>query len=160
MSPGKVPPAAGSTRGGPKAIYPNLLRLASRAHFEAGGANKEAGSSPASSYPRAPYRERTSRLGERFLPKLGPAYLPVRTPILLMLAGPRHAHFNNSRSAALHDNLVVDKLRPAAGIFHPVLAVARRAGWLAHAMEQQKTGCLIRPSSAHIGPVPASAGSA
>jgi citrate synthase len=35
--------------------------------------------------------------------------------------------------------------------------VARCAGWLAHAMEQQSTGRLIRPSSAYVGPVPAGA---
>jgi citrate synthase len=39
----------------------------------------------------------------------------------------------------------------------PVFAVARGAGWLAHAMEQQKEGRLIRPSSAYIGPLPAGA---
>src|SRR6266404_1264477 len=115
MSPGKDPPPAGSTRGGSKANYPSLVRLASRAHFEAGSANKEAGSSPASSYPRARHRKRASRLGERFLPKLGPAYLPAREAILLMPAGPRHAHFNNFRSA-LHNNSSVTKRRLAAGI--------------------------------------------
>jgi citrate synthase len=41
--------------------------------------------------------------------------------------------------------------------FMPVFAVARCAGWLAHAMEQQKEGRLVRPSSAYIGPVPAAA---
>jgi citrate synthase len=39
----------------------------------------------------------------------------------------------------------------------PVFAVARGAGWLAHAMEQQVEGRLIRPSSAYIGPLPADA---
>jgi citrate synthase len=38
--------------------------------------------------------------------------------------------------------------------FTPVFAVARCAGWLAHGMEQQKEGRLVRPSSAYIGPVP------
>jgi citrate synthase len=41
--------------------------------------------------------------------------------------------------------------------FTPVFAVARCAGWLAHAMEQQKEGRLVRPSSAYIGPIPAGA---
>ncbi|MEI7710941.1 MAG: citrate/2-methylcitrate synthase [Rhodospirillales bacterium] len=36
--------------------------------------------------------------------------------------------------------------------FTPVFAVCRVAGWLAHAMEQQKTGRMIRPTSAYIGP--------
>src|SRR5262249_10328433 len=39
----------------------------------------------------------------------------------------------------------------------PVFSVARGAGWLAHAMEQRREGRLVRPSSAYIGPVPASA---
>src|SRR5260370_39600473 len=95
MSPGKDPPPAGSTRAGSKAINPSLVRLASRAHFEAGGANKEAGSSPASSYPRTRRRKRASRLGERFLPELGPAYLPARATILLILAGARPAPFTD-----------------------------------------------------------------
>ncbi|WP_158931778.1 citrate synthase [Acidisphaera sp. S103] len=33
-----------------------------------------------------------------------------------------------------------------------VFAVSRGAGWLAHAMEQQKTGRMIRPTSAYVGP--------
>jgi citrate synthase len=44
--------------------------------------------------------------------------------------------------------------RPA---FMPVFAVARCAGWLAHAMEQRQTGRLIRPVSAYVGPRPAGA---
>jgi citrate synthase len=36
--------------------------------------------------------------------------------------------------------------------FTPVFALARSAGWLAHAMEQQKTGRLIRPAARYIGP--------
>jgi citrate synthase len=38
--------------------------------------------------------------------------------------------------------------------FTPVFAVARCAAWLSHAMEQQKTGRMIRPASTYIGPVP------
>lgn len=41
--------------------------------------------------------------------------------------------------------------------FMPVFAVARCAGWLAHALEQQKENRLVRPSAAYVGPVPASA---
>jgi citrate synthase len=67
---------------------------------------------------------------------------------------------------ALQPNVEINAalLLDAVGIpreaFTPVFAVARCAGWLAHAMEQQKTGRLIRPTSAYIGPVPASASTA
>jgi citrate synthase len=33
-------------------------------------------------------------------------------------------------------------------------AWARAADWLAHAMEQQREGRLVRPSSAYVGPRP------
>ncbi len=36
--------------------------------------------------------------------------------------------------------------------FTPVFALARIPGWLAHAMEQQQTGRLIRPDATYIGP--------
>jgi citrate synthase len=63
---------------------------------------------------------------------------------------------------ALQPNVEINAalLLDAVGIpreaFTPVFAVSRCAGWLAHAMEQQRSGRLIRPSSAYIGPVPAS----
>jgi len=41
--------------------------------------------------------------------------------------------------------------------FTPVFALARSIGWLAHALEQQKTGRLIRPAAAYIGPLPQAA---
>jgi len=50
-------------------------------------------------------------------------------------------------------------LLDAAGLprdaFMPVFAISRCAGWLAHAMEQQREGRLVRPTSAYIGPSPA-----
>jgi citrate synthase len=36
--------------------------------------------------------------------------------------------------------------------FTPVFAVCRCAGWIAHALEQRKTGRLIRPASKYVGP--------
>jgi citrate synthase len=53
--------------------------------------------------------------------------------------------------------LLLDAVGLPREAFTPVFAVARCAGWLAHAMEQQQVGRLIRPSSAYIGPVPAGA---
>jgi len=54
--------------------------------------------------------------------------------------------------------LLLDAVGLPRDAFMPVFAVARCAGWLAHAMEQQKSDRLIRPSSAYIGPRPAPAG--
>ena len=50
--------------------------------------------------------------------------------------------------------LLLDAVGLPRDAFTPVFAVARGAGWLAHAMEQQTTGRLIRPSSAYVGPRP------
>ena len=53
--------------------------------------------------------------------------------------------------------LLLDAVGFPRDAFMPVFAVARAAGWVAHAMEQQKGGRLVRPSSAYIGPVPPNA---
>lgn len=39
-------------------------------------------------------------------------------------------------------------------LFTPTFAVARVAGWLAHVMEQQESGRLIRPRARYVGPLP------
>jgi citrate synthase len=50
--------------------------------------------------------------------------------------------------------LLLDAVGLPRDAFTPVFAVARAAGWLAHALEQQKEGRLVRPSSSYIGPLP------
>jgi citrate synthase len=50
--------------------------------------------------------------------------------------------------------LLLDAVGLPRDAFTPVFAVARGAGWLAHAMEQQREGRLVRPSSAYVGPQP------
>ncbi|CCD88303.1 putative citrate synthase [Bradyrhizobium sp. ORS 285] len=50
--------------------------------------------------------------------------------------------------------ILLDALKIPRQAFTPIFAVARAAGWTAHAREQQRTGRLIRPSSAYIGPQP------
>jgi citrate synthase len=50
--------------------------------------------------------------------------------------------------------ILLDALAIPRQAFTPIFAVARSAGWTAHAREQQRTGRLIRPSSAYIGPMP------
>ena len=54
--------------------------------------------------------------------------------------------------------LLLDAVGIPRAAFTPVFAAARCAGWLAHAMEQQKENRLVRPGSAYVGPVPAAAG--
>ena len=51
--------------------------------------------------------------------------------------------------------LLLDAVGVPRDAFTAVFATARCAGWLAHAMEQQKTGRMIRPVSNYIGPQPA-----
>lgn len=51
--------------------------------------------------------------------------------------------------------LLLEALGVPRHAFTQVFAVPRCAGWLAHAMEQQKSGRMIRPLSNYIGPKPA-----
>jgi citrate synthase len=48
--------------------------------------------------------------------------------------------------------LLLDAVGIPRDAFTLVFAVGRSVGWLAHAMEQQKTGRMIRPTSAYVGP--------
>ena len=43
--------------------------------------------------------------------------------------------------------ILLDALNIPRQAFTPIFAVARAAGWTAHALEQRRTGRLIRPSS-------------
>ncbi len=52
--------------------------------------------------------------------------------------------------------ILLDALKIPRQAFTPIFAVARAAGWTAHAREQQRTGRLIRPSSSYVGPMPRS----
>jgi citrate synthase len=47
--------------------------------------------------------------------------------------------------------LLLDAVGIPRDAFTLVFAVGRSAGWLAHAMEQQKTGRMFRPTSAYVG---------
>jgi citrate synthase len=48
--------------------------------------------------------------------------------------------------------LLLDAVGIPREAFTLVFAVGRSAGWLAHAMEQRRTGRMIRPASAYVGP--------
>ena len=50
--------------------------------------------------------------------------------------------------------ILLDALAIPRQAFTPIFAVARAAGWTAHAREQQRTGRLIRPSSSYVGAMP------
>ncbi len=51
--------------------------------------------------------------------------------------------------------ILLDALSIPRQAFTPIFAVARSAGWTAHAREQQRRGRLLRPSSVYIGEMPA-----
>jgi citrate synthase len=53
--------------------------------------------------------------------------------------------------------LLLDALGVPRDAMVSVFAMSRVAGWIAHALEQQRTGRLIRPASRYIGPEPAAA---
>jgi citrate synthase len=53
--------------------------------------------------------------------------------------------------------ILLDALAIPRQAFTPIFAVARAAGWTAHAREQQRTGRLIRPSSSYVGAMPGAA---
>jgi citrate synthase len=50
--------------------------------------------------------------------------------------------------------ILLDALQIPRQAFTPIFAVARAAGWTAHAREQQRRGRLLRPSSVYIGEMP------
>lgn len=50
--------------------------------------------------------------------------------------------------------LLLDAVGLERDAFMPVFAIGRSAGWIAHALEQQKTGRMIRPLSRYVGPQP------
>jgi citrate synthase len=50
--------------------------------------------------------------------------------------------------------LLLDAIGLPREAFTPVFAVARAPSWIAHALEQQKTGRMIRPASAYVGDLP------
>jgi citrate synthase len=50
--------------------------------------------------------------------------------------------------------LLLDAVGLDREAFMPVFAIGRSAGWIAHALEQQQTGRMIRPLSKYVGPQP------
>jgi citrate synthase len=50
--------------------------------------------------------------------------------------------------------VLLDAVGLPRGLFTPVFAVGRVAGWLAHAEEQRAAARLIRPAQRYVGPRP------
>jgi citrate synthase len=68
------------------------------------------------------------------------------------------ARFKPGRTLQSNVELNAALLLEAVGVprdgFTPVFALARAAGWIAHAREQQATGRMIRPTARYVGPLP------
>jgi citrate synthase len=50
--------------------------------------------------------------------------------------------------------LLLDAIGLPRAAFTPVFAMARLPAWIAHALEQRRSGRMIRPGSAYVGPTP------
>ena len=50
--------------------------------------------------------------------------------------------------------ILLDALKLPRDGFTPVFAAAPIAGWTAHAIEQRRTGRLLRPGSVYLGAMP------
>jgi len=50
--------------------------------------------------------------------------------------------------------LLLDAIGLPRAAFTPVFAMARAPAWIAHALEQRRSGRMIRPASAYVGPTP------
>ncbi|HEX5501461.1 MAG TPA: citrate/2-methylcitrate synthase [Thermomicrobiales bacterium] len=59
---------------------------------------------------------------------------------------------NLNTNVEFYTALLLRELGLSQDLFSPTFAVGRTAGWIAHIMEQQASGRLIRPSSEYVGP--------
>ncbi|HEU0217995.1 MAG TPA: citrate synthase [Stellaceae bacterium] len=101
-------------------------------------------------------RDALGRLGERLGPGAGRLAFAAEVE---RGVGAAFARLKPGRPALqpnveINAALLLDAVGLPRDAFMPVFAVARCAGWLAHAMEQQREGRLVRPSSAYVGPHP------
>jgi citrate synthase len=101
-------------------------------------------------------RDALRRLGDRLGPAAG--RLAFADGVEKAVAG-AFARLKPGRPALqpnveINAALLLDAVGLPRDAFMPVFAIARCAGWLAHAMESRRQGRLVRPSSAYIGPRP------
>jgi citrate synthase len=108
--------------------------------------------------PRAAILQRAlERLGEELGPGTGRLAFAAEVERAVAAAFARHrpARPPLQPNVEINAALLLDAVGLPRAAFTPVFAVARAAGWLAHALEQQRTGRMIRPVSAYVGPLPA-----
>ncbi len=104
-------------------------------------------------------RDALRRLGDRLGPAAGRLGFAaeVEKAVAAAFARLKPGRTPLQPNVEINAALLLDAVGLPRDAFMPVFAIARCAGWLAHAMEQQKEGRLVRPSSAYIGPRPAGA---
>jgi citrate synthase len=105
-------------------------------------------------------RDALRRLGDRLGPGAGRLAFAaeVETAVGAAFARVKPGRAPLQPNVEINAALLLDAVGLPRDAFMPVFAVARCAGWLAHAMEQRTVDRLIRPSSAYIGPRPQTAG--
>lgn len=59
---------------------------------------------------------------------------------------------NLQTNVEFYTALLLHGLELSTDLFSPTFAVSRVVGWIAHCLEQQKVGRLIRPKSVYVGP--------
>jgi citrate synthase len=101
-------------------------------------------------------RDALRRLGDRLGPAAGRLALAAEVE---KSVGAAFARLKPGRPALqpnveINAALLLDAVGLPRDAFMPVFAVARCAGWIAHAMESRRQGRLVRPSSAYVGPRP------
>lgn len=72
----------------------------------------------------------------------------------------RHPGRRLDTNVEFYTAILLDAIGLPREMFTPAFAVARTAGWLAHADEQLRGGRILRPSQRYVGPLPASGSSA
>jgi citrate synthase len=72
-----------------------------------------------------------------------------------LVALKRHRPRQALPNIEMHAGLLLEAVGVPREAFTQVFAAARSVGWIAHAIEQQRTGRMIRPVSHYIGPKPA-----
>jgi citrate synthase len=116
-------------------------------------------------------RERIAGFGHRVFRGNDPRAVAIRDALQQMGAGAGRlefaAHLEERLAAVLarvkpgrrlpaNVEVMAALLLDAVGIprqaFTATFAITRSAGWIAHALEQQQTGRMIRPASAYVGP--------